>query len=155
MLYREEIKKAMLQFFHQAYQGNQAAVMLAITLFDISQAWDDLIDGDSISSEEINQCFLNCLFILPTNPVAQAMPELPHHIYNVFLRWRDATWLERNEPTDDNLNKCYMLRAGFYDIFVLIAAKIFGDEYARQVGPEIRKFYGEKLNEYKQEFQHG
>ena len=155
MLYREEIKQAMLQFFNQVYQGNQAAVMLAITLFDISQAWDDLIDGDNISSDEINQCFLNCLFILPTNPVAQAMPELPHHIYNVFLRWRDATWLERNEPTDDNLNKCYMLRAGFYDIFVLIAAKIFGDEYARQAGPEIRKFYGEKLNEYKQEFQHG
>lgn len=155
MLYRDDIKQSMVTFFNEAYQGNQAAVMLAITLFDISQAWDDLIDGDSISTDDINQCFLNCLFVLPTNLIVQAMPELPHHIYNVFLRWRDATWLERNEPTDDNLNKCYMLRAGFYDIFVLIAAKLYGDDYARRVGPAIRKFYGEKLNEYKQEFQHG
>jgi hypothetical protein len=155
MLYRNDIKQSLVTFFNEAYQGNQAAVMLAITLFDISQAWDDLIDGDSISTKDINQCFLNCLFVLPTNPIAQAMPELPHHIYNVFLRWRDATWLERNEPTEDNLNKCYMLRAGFYDIFVLIAAKLYGDDYARRVGPAIRKFYGEKLNEYKQEFQHG
>lgn len=154
MLYREDIKQAMISFFDNVYQSNQAAVMLSVTLFDISQAWDDLIDGDSISTDEINQCFLNCLFILPTNPIVQAMPELPHHIYNVFLRWRDATWIERNEPSEDNLNKCYMLRAGLYDIFVLIAAKLYGDDYARQVGPAIRKFYGETLSEYKKEFKH-
>ena len=155
MLYRSEIRDSLVMFFNELYQHNQSAVMLALTLFDISQAWDDLVDGDSINPDEVNKCFLNCLFVLPTNPIVQSMPELPHHIYNVFLRWRDATWLENNEPTDDNLNKCYMLRAGFYDIFVLIAAKLYGDDYARRVGPSVRKFYGETLNEFKREFQHG
>lgn len=155
MLYRDEIKQALFQFFNWLYKGDQAAVMLGVTLFDISQAWDDLVDGDEISTDEVNRCFVNCLFVLPTNPIVQQMPELPHHIYNVFLRWRDSTWLEQNEPTDDNLNKCYMLRAGFYDIFVLIAAKIYGDDYAREVGPTVRKFYGETLDDFKQEFKHG
>jgi len=155
MIVREEIKRSLIEFFNDLYKGNQAAVELGVTLFEISQAWDDLVDGDAISPDEINRCFLNCLVIIPLNPVAAMMPELPHHIYNVFLRWRDATWLENNEPTDDNLNKSYMLRAGLYDVFVLIAAKLFGDQYASTIGPSVRKFYGEQLKEFKKEFQHG
>ena len=102
--------------------------------------------------KDINKAFVAALVEIPTNPIAQMMPELPYHIYNVFLRWRDATTIENSAHTDDDLHKCYMLRAGLYDIFALIAAKLYGDEYAAEVGPSIRRFYGETFQEYSKEF---
>ena len=151
----DEIKDSLFNFFNWLYKGNQQAVMLAVTLFDISQTWDDLVDGDDVEPDAVNRCFVNCLVVLPQNPIVWQMPELPHHIYNVFLRWRDATNIENNSPSDIDLDKCYMLRAGIYDIFVLIAAKLYGDDYAKEVGPSVRKFYGETLKTFKQEFING
>ena len=134
------------------FQGNRQAVDACILLFGIAQVWDDLIDGDEVCQRDIHSAFIAALVELPTNPVVQMMPELPYHIYNVFLRWRDATTLERSFPTDSDLHKCYMLRAGLYDIFVLIAAKLYGDDYAAHIGPKVRRLYGEDFNEYAKEF---
>lgn len=132
--------------------GNKAAIDLCITLFGIAQIWDDIIDGDSVSSKDVNNAFISALVVIPTNPIAQLMPELPWHIYNVFLRWRDATNIENNSPSDSDLHKCYMLRAGFYDICLLIAAKLYGDEHAEKVGVTVRRMYGEIFEEYAKEF---
>jgi len=137
----------------EIFQGNQDAVDLCVNLFGIAQVWDDLIDLTPIDEKAINQAFLAALVILPTNRVFQSMPELPYHVYNVFLRWRDATTIERAEHTKSDLHKCYMLRAGLYDIFALIAAKLYGDDYAAKVGPSIRRLYGESFDEYAKEFQ--
>ncbi len=106
-------------------------------LFGIAQVWDDVVDGDAVAARDANNAFVASLVGIPTNRVAQMMPELPYHIYNVFLRWRDATAIENNAPNKADLHKCYMLRAGLYDIFVLIAAKLYGDDYAAEVGPSI------------------
>lgn len=132
--------------------GNKAAIDLCITLFGIAQVWDDIIDGDSVSAKDVNNAFISALVAIPTNPIAQLMPELPWHIYNVFLRWRDATSIENNSPSDSDLHKCYMLRAGFYDIPLLIAAKLYGDEHAEKVGVTVRRMYGEIFEEYAKEF---
>ena len=142
---------ALRQFLDVIMKGNRNAVDLCVTLFGVAQVWDDLID-DCASERDINKAFVAALVEIPTNPIAQMMPELPYHIYNVFLRWRDATAIEDNQPSDDDLHKCYMLRAGLYDIFALIAAKLYGDDYAAEVGPQIRRLYGETFQEYSQEF---
>lgn len=144
-------EQALRQFLGAIMQGNQHAVELCVTLFGIAQVWDDLID-DSAEVKNINKAFVAALVEIPTNPIAQMMPELPYHIYNVFLRWRDATNIENNNPAVDDLHKCYMLRAGLYDIFALIAAKLYGDDYAESVGVQIRRFYGETFLEYSKEF---
>lgn len=133
-------------------QGNRQAIDACVLLFGIAQVWDDIIDGESVAPETANRAFIAALVELPTNPIAQMMPELPYHIYNVFLRWRDATAIENNKPSDSDLHKCYMLRAGLYDIFVLIAAKLYGDDYAAHVGPMVRRMYGEDFNDYSKEF---
>lgn len=149
---KPEHEAALRNHLDKVMQGNQHAVDLCITLFGIAQVWDDLIDEGCAPSQLIDKAFVSALVQIPTNPIAQMMPELPYHIYNVFLRWRDATAIECNQPTDDDLHKCYMLRAGLYDIFVLIAAKLYGDDYALEIGPFVRKMYGEKFSDYAKEF---
>lgn len=147
-----EQRQALQNALHEVLQGNQEAINLCVDLFGIAQVWDDLIDGDLTTNANINAAFVAALVALPTNRVYQAMPELPYHIYNVFLRWRDATNIENGEHSKSDLHKCYMLRAGLYDIFALIAAKLYGDEYAAFIGPKIRRFYGESFEDYAEEF---
>jgi hypothetical protein len=134
------------------YQGNQDAVELALMLYNVAQVWDDIVDGDAVTARDVNAAFVDALVKMPTNRIYQLIPELPYHIYNVFLRWRDATNIENNQPSENDLHKCYMLRAGLFDIFVLIAAKMFGDDYAAEVGVTIRRLYGETFESYSQEF---
>lgn len=148
----QEHDQALRQFLDTLYQGNRQAIDLSIKLFGIAQVWDDIIDGDEYSVQSVNRAFVAALVEIPTNPIYQAMPELPYHIYNVFLRWRDATNIENGAHDDNDLHKCYMLRAGLYDIFALIAAKLYGDDYAEKVGPSIRRFYGETFQSYSKEF---
>jgi hypothetical protein len=152
MTQEDERIKAIRDVCTQIYQGYMPAVELTVLLFEVSQTWDDLIDGETLSNDDINDTFVKCLCILPANEMMRLMPELTHHIYNLFLRWRDSTEMENNSPSDDDLNMCYMLRAGFYDIIVLIAAKLYGDQYAKSVGPMVRRFYSEKLEAFKLEF---
>lgn len=145
------IRESMSALFEDIYLSDKNAINLSLDLWDVCQVWDDLIDGDSVSKDDINEAFLKCLLRIPTNPISLAMPELPYHIYNVFLRWRDSDLIERSAPTGEDLNKSYMLRAGVYDLFILIAAKLYGDEHAKNIGVKVRKYYGEKLEDYKSE----
>lgn len=134
------------------YQGNQDAVELSLMLYNVAQVWDDIVDGEAVTARDVNAAFVDALVKIPTNRIYQLMPELPYHIYNVFLRWRDATNMENNHPSENDMHKCYMLRAGLFDIFALIAAKMFGDDYAAEVGVTIRRLYGETFESYSQEF---
>ena len=71
---------------------------------------------------------------------------------DIYLAWRDATAIEREKaPSDDDLAKCYMLRAGLYSLFARIAFIIGGDAWSQEVGVEIRRFYGEAFMEYMKE----
>lgn len=145
------IRESMHALFNEIYIGDKNTISLSLDLWDVCQCWDDLIDKTEITNDEINSTFLKCLIHIPTNPIAMAMPELPYHIYNVFLRWRDSDEIERSSPTDDDLNKSYMLRAGVYDLFILIASKLYGDDHAKKISLTVRKHYGETLNNYKSE----
>ena len=77
---------------------------------------------------------------------------IAHHVLNCYLRWRDANTIEGSDKKiDSDLHKTYMLRAGVYDIFVIIAYYLYGDGWAEQIGPVVRKFYGETLDDYLRE----
>jgi hypothetical protein len=87
--------------------------------------------------------FKYLIYDIPKNLIYQAIPSLPDHMLNVFLRWRDANKLERMNPPE--VEKSYMLRAGIYDIFQLIAFYMYGDEWAEEIGPKVRMLYGETI----------
>jgi hypothetical protein len=134
--------------FDQIYKGDPGATNLSFKLLEIAHVWDDLVDKDPVSEDQINSAFMACLFDVQQNPL-WFKAGLSFHMQNIFLRWRDANTIERDSSaTDDDLLKCYMLRAGIYDVFVILAYHLHGDQWAKQVGPIVRKFYGETPSQY-------
>lgn len=145
-------KSAFNDLFKVIYKDDEDAIRISLLLVEVADIWDDLVDRDKdVPSSLIDKAFVSALFELQRYPL-WFNAGLQHHVLNVYLRWRDATAIETDSnATDDDLNKCYMLRAGLYDIFVVIAYHLFGDDYAREVGPVVRRFYGETLKDYKEE----
>jgi len=135
--------------FKEIYKGNEQATDLSFKLLEIAHTWDDMIDKDKeITDDQINNAFIMSIFEIQNNPL-WFQCGLNHHVLNVFLRWRDSTIMEQDEnSTDDDLVKCFMLRAGIYDIFVIIAYYLHGNQWAGEIGPTVRRFYGENLKEF-------
>lgn len=141
--------KEFADFFRYIYKGDKGAIHISNMLLNIAHTWDDIIDKDKpVSDKSVNQAFREAVFEIQQNPLWHQCG-LSHHVLNCYLRWRDANTIEKSkEMTDNDLHKCYMLRAGIYDVFVIIAYYLYGDEWVEEVGPVVRRFYGETLEEY-------
>ncbi len=139
--------------FEHFYPDNPAAVQLCMDLVYCSDKIDDIFDGDEIGQQEIYTVFTKLMVDIPSNPVYQLIGhELRPILLNVMLNWQIANDLEsREDKTDDDLNKTYMLRASLYDIFSFLAYKLYGLEWFARVGPDIKRLYGESLSAYKEE----
>lgn len=154
MILSKEHRESFVLAFNYFFNDDDASD-LCLMLLEVAHIWDDLIDKDvDISPDDINTVFRYLIYDIPINPVYRRIPSLPDHMLSVFLQWRDATTIENNAPSDDDLNKCYILRAAIYDIFSVVAYYLRGDQVAKEIGPAIRKLYGEKLETYKEEFQY-
>lgn len=135
--------------FDAIYKSNDQAINISFKLLEIAHTWDDLIDKDKyLDDDEINKAFIGSIFEIQNNPL-WFQCGLNHHVLNVYLRWRDANAIESDiDSTDSDLIKAYMLRAGVYDIFVIIAYYLYGDSWAKEVGVTVRKFYAEDPNKF-------
>lgn len=144
--------RAFEELFDYIYKGNKEASDLSLKLVKMANTLDDLADKDNeVADSDLYSLFSGALFDLPRSRMWVEFG-LAHHLLGVYLRWKDANTIERDEKsTDDDLNKTYMLRAGIYDIFAIVAYYLYGEQWASEVGPTIRRFYAEKLGEYKAE----
>lgn len=130
------------------FDGNQSAVELCMMLIKVADVWDDIVDGDKPSYDDVNKAFMICLFSLDENQFYQVhKASLKPIILSITLKWMDANTLESK---GEDLEKCYMLRAGLYDLFAHCAFLISGYDYYQKIGPIIRKFYGETYEEFKE-----
>ena len=140
--------------FNYIYKGNAEAIALSYCLLRIAHAWDDLVDKDKeLTNEDINNAFVDALFTLPNNPLWDF--RLNSVLYSVYLRWQEANVIEADKAsTDNDLAMAWMLRASLYDLFVIIADKLYGRAWAEYIGVSVRKFYGESLKSYIKEIRH-
>jgi len=140
--------------FDNIYKGNRQASELSFLLLNIVHTWDDLVDKDKpVSEAQINRAFLDATVRLTMNPLWDS--HIASNFMNVYLRWSTANAIERdNASTHNDLAKAWMLRASVYDIFVLIAHKLYGIEWAEEVGPVVHKYYGETLSDFIKEMRH-
>ena len=151
MIFSDEERQAFDALFECIYKGDKDAKALSFEILELVHIWDDLYDKDrDVPPEEVNKAFFSAIYGLQSNRMYQAC-NLGVHMLNVILRWQDANVLECENKIDDDLNKAYMLRAGVYDLFPVIAYHIHGMEWAQHIGPAVRRFYGETLNEFKKE----
>ena len=134
--------------FTRWFRGDAAAVEFAHLLWTAAQEWDDLEDEGRCNhnallswlafGKEYNQYFAaNAQILRPS-------------MLSMYLQWRAANVLERGEKLD--VAKAYMLRAGLYSIWHVMAWIAGGDDWAAEVGPEIYRTYGETPEELWSEF---
>ena len=154
MIISEEERQAFAELFGYIYKDNEEAAKLSFEILDTLHIWDDLYDKDKeVSPETVNYAFFNAMYKLQKNVIWQHC-NLGEHMLNVILRWQDANVLEREQETEDDLHKAYMLRAGLYDLFVIIAYHLHGMAWAATIGPDVRRFYCETLKDFKEEMAH-
>ena len=149
-LITKDQKQSFYNAFHRFYKGNESAISLSLMLLEVCHVWDDIVDGDPVTSDDVNRVFRYLIYDIPLNPVYRSIPSMPDHLLNIYLKWRDATAMEAEENPD--LEKTYMLRASLYDMFSMIAFYLYGDEWAKEIGPDVRKLYGETLDDLRREF---
>ncbi len=135
---------AMLEWFCD----DRDAVAFAEEMFDAAQKWDDVIDDGRI--DLVNGLLSHLAFRVNYGPFFKRYEYLLRPaLLMIYLNWRDANVLEKGDEADKE--KAFMLRAGIYDMFVLMAWIIGGEDHSARVGPEIRRMYGERLADYLKE----
>lgn len=142
------------RFLESTFQGNRDAVLFVLMLGEISQAVDDLYDRDEeIWPDDVARIFWQCLVSLPCNPFYQQHFQiLQPQLQMVFFDWLNANELEQGGEHERNLS--FVLRDNLVGLVVTCARLIGGYEYAKTVGPGIRRyFHDEELLAYKEELQ--
>ena len=119
--------------------GDADAVNFAVCLWHGAQAWDDLEDE---GSADHNALISWMAFTKEYHPFfARHGSIMRPAMLSMYLKWRVANVLDRG--TRDDVAKSYMLRAGLYDVWHLMAWLTGGEAWAAEVGPEIYREYSE------------
>lgn len=135
--------------FAQWFKGNPDAIDFAHKLWTAAQEWDDLEDEGKCANHNALLSWL--AFGKEYTPYFAANSNVLRPVFlSVYLQWRTANTLERGDRND--VAKAYMLRAGLYGLWHVMAWLEGGDDWAAHVGPEIYRTYGETPEGLWQEF---
>jgi hypothetical protein len=137
------------ELFSVACKQNEDAVQVCQDIWKIAHLWDDLVDGDTVSIAEINEAMTAAWSGLNNN--AFFASHLQH--FNGFMSIILANWQTANEFEEKKieLGKAWVLRAQLYNVPVLCAFLIAGQEWANQVSLIAWQTYGEKYSDYLKE----
>ncbi|WP_043767472.1 hypothetical protein [Algiphilus aromaticivorans] len=142
-------------FLNQVLLGRRDAVLVCRMLGNISQTWDDLIDGDAVTAERVHNAFTDALLRLPALPFWQEhYAELQPLIRQAVIDWHTANTFEReasqsDKPNEHELMLGFVLRDSLIALTTHCAYLVGGHEHAISVAPEIRRyFHDESIQEY-------
>lgn len=131
------------------FKGDDEACTFAAQLWTAAQEWDDLHDEGKCENHNALLSWL--AFGKEYTPYFAKHAQILRPVFlNVYLQWRAANVLERGDESD--VAKAYMLRAGLYSMWHMMAWIAGGDDWAAEVGPEIYRSYGETPAELWKEF---
>jgi hypothetical protein len=132
--------------------GHDAAQFVVI-IYHFAQFFDDVADGDAIRREDLDLNVYNCFVGLNLNPFfAQNRLALLPVMDLILLKWHGSDDAERSGIADE---KSFMWRAGFYDLLMTVVSICHGHDVAKEKAVDVMNFYGENLQDYKKEFNHG
>lgn len=121
-------------------------------LYLVIQAWDDFVDGEPMDRTQQDKAIYASLVGIPANPfyIQNAGVLLPL-ISNSVLKWKAADTAERE---GGNLHLAYGWRAGYFDVVLQVLMIVHGPDVAMKSAHQVMKLYGERYEDYAQEFQH-
>ena len=130
----------MTETLFRIFKGDTGAVDFANVLWSAIQEWDDLHDEGKCQNHNALLSWL--AFGKEYTPFFAAHSHIMRPaLLQMYLGWQTANTLERGSR--DDVNKAYMLRAGYYQVLHMMAWIIGGDLWAAEVGPEIYRLYDE------------
>lgn len=142
----EEVKKGL----HHFLKGDQGAIRFCEDIWKICHIWDDIVDNDNPTYEEVCDAFRIALVDLNYNPFFNAFrDQLVPLMMNIILQWEDSNILDHGSDHDKHMS--YMLRAAPISIINYCALLVGGPEWVRKVGPDIRRIMIEDFNSYMEE----
>lgn len=116
-----------VDFLAEVLKGNQNAVNFLLTLFQISQAWDDIVDGDKHVATD--KALFNAVIVLPANLFYQKHFNQLHPILQTAAYdWLAANVLEKGTTHDRTL--AFVLRDSLTAIVQQCAYIVGGHEWA-------------------------
>jgi hypothetical protein len=132
--------------------GHDAA-QFVIIIYHFAQFFDDVADGDAVKRSDLDLNVYNCFVGMNLNPffVKNRIALLPV-MDLILLKWQGSDVAERTGRANE---KSFMWRAGFYDLLMTVVSIERGYEMAKNIAVEVMNFYGENLQDYKKEFNHG
>lgn len=131
------------------FKGNESAHDFVLCLWNAAQEWDDVEDEGNLKN--INALLSWLMVGKEYHPYFQRHGQLLRPtLLTMYLQWRAANVLDHGSQSD--VVKAYMLRAGIYSVFHVIAWIEGGDDWAAECGPEIYRSYGESPEELWKEF---
>lgn len=80
---------------------------------------------------------------------AQKSATLVPLLANAILKWQASDHVEREGDVDA---RSFMWRAGYYDIILTVVQLCHGQEVAKESAHLIMRMYGEKYEDYLEEF---
>ena len=119
-------------------------------VFDAIQVFDDVADGDPVSRRDLNKCIWDSFVRMPLNPfyMAHSATLIPI-LATMVLKWQGSDTAERAGNADA---KSFVWRAGYYDLVLITVSLCHGPEAATDVAHHVMSIYGEKLEDYLEEF---
>ena len=133
----------MEEYFDKWFKGDLAAIDFAASLWTVCQEWDDLEDEGKAQNHNALLSWL--AFGKEYTPYFAANSHLLRPVMlSSYLQWRAANVLDNGNRQD--VEKSYMLRAGIYQVWHMMAWIAGGDDWASECGPEIYRTYGETVD---------
>lgn len=144
----DELTKKRLRWFG----GNAEGLALYQMFIDLSHTWDDLIDGDNVPKENINNAFKIALIYLPSNSVWRAIQNEVLPMFDMVVSaWEVANKFE-SEKDEHGIEIAHGLRYAAGHILAYALTYCVGRENAKLALPELWKdIYFERLDDYKSE----
>lgn len=129
------------------------AIAWLVDLWNVTQTFDDFRDGDPVGNEECERAIYKALVTMPCNPfyLRNAVTLAPV-VSQFVIKWSGANTVEDAKEVNET---SFVWRSGYYDVVVCVATIEHGYETAMKLSPFILKLYGEKYEDYLEEFNNG
>ena len=131
--------------FEEIYKGDKRAIQLSFDVLAYVHLWDDLIDRDKpVSDHTINRTLLAGITRISCSPLWDT--GMAAIVESAYYRWHFANVVEKNvDSTDNDIAKAWIHRSSCYDVFVAIALRLYGHEWAEKASVLVYASYGETL----------
>jgi hypothetical protein len=129
------------------------AIEWLVMLFEATQVFDDVADGDPVDRQALDATIWNTLIGMNQNPFWIAHGHnLAPVVATMILKWQASDQAERAGEADA---KAYVWRAGYYDVVLMVIQLCHGANSAKLMAKQVMQLYGETYEEYMKEFHHG